>query len=164
MDLLAKPKLTREITLSENDLIEKEESVIDEKEIVEEIKFFSNASNLKGVQDQLLLQKKLKKFESKIVKHLAVIEKCLDSEESLECLFLFAMQSFEDYIFMSNKDEKTKLMKVVVCRLLKDFVRDDKLCLNLIKIVGKQIKASTLWRRNKKRIYKSIHFFLKMLV
>lgn len=162
--MLAKPRIERHLNLviGDDDIQETQQTQTnrkDEKEIVRDIDYFSTSSNLKHVKDKLLLDKKLKKFELKMRENLDIIDKCLNDDESnVETLFIFVMQSFEDYIH-TDADVKDKLKRELIPKLMRKIVPDEKLALSIMNLVQRNIKKSTFYRRNKKKIYKAFIFF-----
>lgn len=131
--------------------------IIDEKAILKDMCYFNNSSHSKHIKEVLRLQKKIKKFESKI----AVVLKAT-SERPLGDVISFVLQSAEDYLV---SELATKEVKMDVCvRLLTQYIGNDvELCDDVIQIAMRNIKPSTMYRRNKKHLYKVGSFFLSKL-
>ena len=107
-------------------------SCLDCKNTINDMSYFSSSSTMKKLQIDLNNSKKVLKFTEKISEVLKSIKK-LNSDDEIHIVFLFVLQSCEDYLFEHTAEEK-----VAVCvSLLKGFVNDDlKICNAFIKIVN----------------------------
>ena len=135
----------------------------DYKSTMKDIQYFSKQSQMSNIIEDILLEKKKNKFIDKISTVLQTIQKLnLKDEKQLQNLFLFVLQSAEDYIYTPNTEKCTLVKNNVCIELLKQFVKNDiKLCQQIIAIVESKIKKSTLLRRNKKRLIRCFFFFLE---
>jgi len=129
-------------------------SCLDCKNTINDMSYFSSSSTMKKLQVDLNKSKKSLKFSEKIREVLKSIKK-LNSDDEMHIVFLFVLQSCEDYLYDHSTDEKLDLCVA----LLKGFVNEDvKICRSFIKIVNGKIKKSTWLRRNQRRLTKL--FFL----
>lgn len=133
-----------------------------EKDLIEEISFFSNGTNMKKLKTEISIDKKLKKFKLKMNSILDNFESKVSHDDlDIEKIFLFVMQASEDYI--NSVDETVK--DYLCLELLKRFMKNDKkMTETLMRVTKQYIKKTSLWRRNKKRILKLMAFFLKKVL
>ena len=157
--LVAKRELRLDVGEDVDD--EPKAATITTKEAIEDLEYFCSSSNVKTVKQSLMLKKKIYKFKSKVSAVLSKISSILEQEE-LESLFLFVLQSAEDYLSVDGSSDE---LKMDVCvELLKSYCKDDdKLCKSVILMVQKRVKKITFYRRHRKKLYKVLIFFWKML-
>ena len=132
------------------------------KGVIGDIRGFNKSSQMKDIVEDIRLEKKKAKFHNKISTVLQNICRLhLEDENQLQTLFLFVLQSAEDYIHSKETDKCDKIKMDLCIGLLKQFVQDDeRLCKQIISIVAPRIKKSTFWRRNKISIMNGVGFFL----
>ena len=162
--LLAKkqPK-EREITLGDEDLTTPQNlEPQNYKEMLKDINVFNKSSTMNTIKSDLIMRKKLSKFEAKMAPVLATIQK-IDNEDYLNQLFVFVLQSAEDYLYLPNKEKCNAIKKEICMQLLKPFVKDEVVRNQIIKICLKNIKKSTLFRRNRKLLQNFFLGLVKML-
>ena len=134
-------------------------SMKEKKSIVLDIKQMSNSSNMKGVIENLDSQRKQQKFSEKIEIILKQFEciKLDKDDERMQLLFLFTMQSANDYL--QNDDKKDE----ICLQLLKQLVNDDEyLTKNIMNIVKSKVKPLTYYRRYKHNFMRLSVFFSRM--
>jgi len=155
--------------IESNDLAEPKvlsaDTSVNKKSLVKEIEFFSHASSLSNIKDDLLMTQKVEKIKSKVACILTQIKSVLDEgdERNLQKLFVFICQVVEDYLHMKDKKKCNALKKQVVCELMLPYVKDEQLIGSIIKMVMPSIKKSTTYRRNKKNVSKLFFFVLSMV-
>lgn len=134
------------------------ESVNDEKILLADIEYFNTSSNMKDVRNEIYVQKKKKKFLDKVKGILEKIQSldCANNDENLKKIFVFVMQSAEDYIFNANDKERCEKVKKEVClQLLRPFTHDnEKLCRQFMALVANEIKKTTVFRRGRRVLNK----------
>ena len=129
----------------------------DYKKIIYDINNFSKSKRFKNTIDDIQLSHKVEKFESKYKQILSVIEK-FDDNSNRDLLFAETMQAIEDYIYSKDKVKCQQLKHDLAVRLLKKFVdNNEQTCGLMIKMAIKNIKNSSLYRRNKQKCF---NFFL----
>jgi len=130
----------------------KEDNEINEKELVKDMNFFSQSSGMSNVKTDLLMQGRSKKFK---IKMKGILSR-LNENTPINEIFKFILQSAEDYYFCGD-------LKNEICReLLFDYVKDDKLYDSYILLISKELKISTFWRKQKKKLLKLVGFCLGM--
>ena len=134
-------------------------SCLDCKNTINDMSYFSSSSTMKKLQVDLNNSKKVLKFTEKITEVLKSIKK-LNSEDEIHIVFLFVLQSCEDYLYEHTTEEK-----ISICvSLLKSFVNGDvKICNAFFKIVDSKLKKTSWLRRNKKKIAKFFFLVVKQL-
>jgi hypothetical protein len=156
------------VNTAENLLIPKNdevESVCDEKLLLSDIEYFNTSSNMKDVRNEIYIQKKKKKFVEKVRGILDKIQQleCVNKDDNLKKIFVFVMQSAEDYIFNANDKERCEKVKKDIClELLRPFTHDnEKLCRQFMSLVANDIKKTTIFRRCRRVINKLFFGWLK---
>lgn len=128
----------------------------DEKAILKDINYFNRSSNMRRLKKDLEVNKKIKKFQDKVADILAVID-TFQCEHKIETVFMFVMQSAEDYFDPQNDD-----IKKSVCRkmLMKYVNNDAELYDGFYRLTEKNVKKSTPMRRLKKKTGKFFNVLL----
>ena len=122
-------------------------SMNDLKGAISDLEYFYKSSKLDASKFKLQMKKKEMKFKEKISSVLDKLDVC---EVDMNDLFLCVLQSAEDYFI--DVDEPTKTQ--ICVDLLDKYTNNEMLCRQMIKAISKQVKPSTMWRRNKKAIFK----------
>ena len=104
--LVAKRELRLDVGEDVDD--EPKAATITTKEAIEDLEYFCSSSNVKTVKQSLMLKKKIDKFKSKVSAVLSKISSILEQEE-LESLFLFVLQSAEDYLSVDGSSDELKM-------------------------------------------------------
>lgn len=133
----------------------------DLKVVIKDLNYFSSSSVVKDIKDNFEMKKKEDKFTKKIEVVLNSLSNLnLDDDKQLHAVFLFVLQSAEDYFYMKRQNQKMdEMKKQIAVKLLKRFVKnDEKLCNQIINIVAEKVKKTSFYRRNKKLFQKL--FFL----
>ena len=130
-----------------------------EKVILKDIAYFNKSSVIKNLKKDLIVNKKIKKFTDKVNGILTVIE-TFQCENKFELIFIFVLQSAEDYF-----DPTQDVVKRAVCKdILTKYVNgDDEMCTSLIRLAEKNIKKTNIIRRMRKQFGKFAGFFLPTL-
>ena len=152
-----KPLLVkREMTVTDTDIIAtnepEPEPKLDLGEVMTTLTKFSNSTNVKQLTKDINIERRQIKFVTKMKDVLDKLDKVkLEPAEKLEPLFLFCLQSATDYLH----EHKQENVEDICADLLKPLCNGDvALTKQIIKMVRKRIKASTRWRRNKRKIYR----------
>lgn len=135
---------------------------IDHKDVLESLNYFSQSSSLKQVKEDLIIKKKIEKFEGKFDKVLSSVNTELMDKNDL---FLVVAQCAEDYFFVNNEEKCKKIKETVCIKLLKGYVKgDEAICKQILSAVQGRVKKSTFLRRNKKAIIKTFFLLVKLLL
>jgi len=119
-----------------------------EKVIMQDINYFSKSSTMQKLKKDLAVSRKVRKFVDKVNGILEFVE-TLQCENKVELVFLFVLQSAEDYFDPSHEELKREVCK----KLLSKYVNgDEALCHSFMNLAGKNIKKSTSVRRAKKKL------------
>lgn len=152
------PSFTKVKNIAEEALIEE----IDYKDVLGNLDYFSSASNLKGVKEELILKKKTIKFIQKFKQVLSSINTDLIDKNDL---FLAVIQSAEDYIYIKDADKCARVKDELCVELLKGYVNgDEAVCRQIIQAVSHKVKKTTVLRRNKKAIIRAFFLLVKCLL
>lgn len=128
------------------------------KETLADIEKFSKSSHLSQLKQDVKLQRRVAKFRGKMTKVLSNLKK-MEMDE-LNSVFLFVMQSATDYLYCADTEKFERIKQEICAELLCPLTGGDvKLCCGIMKIVEKDIKKSTVFRRNKKNIARGLSFF-----
>ena len=119
------------------------------------IRNMTHSSNMQSVVGSLNLDRRRRKFVEKVEDILKKFEniKLDNDDERIKTLFLFVMQSANDYLEKDIKKDE------IVLELLKKIVTDEFLCKNIINIVKERVKPLTFYRKYKHTILKGFGFF-----
>ena len=153
-DVLATPLPTADMP--------KASDATDINDLLKNLQALSNSTKIQAVTKTMKRDEKRRKFIEKVDSVLSHLSKmCIFSENELENVTLFVLQSCEDFLTTAfTRDEK-----IDICvDLLKRFTKDDHvLCKQIISFVIPKLKPSTFLRRNKKIICSMVYFFLPQL-
>tara|TARA_B100000073_G_scaffold347734_1_gene363097 strand:+ start:3310 stop:3780 length:471 start_codon:yes stop_codon:yes gene_type:complete len=127
-----------------------------EKGILKDIEYFNKSSTMKKLKKDLMINKKIKKFTDKVNGILHVID-TFQCDSKLELVFLFVLQSAEDYFDPADVDVKKAVCKDILCKYVNN---DESMCESFIRLSEKNIKKTSIIRRAKKRSGKILGFFL----
>lgn len=164
---------TNEFVLgSENDILKeelktsKEDTCINYDEIMEDINKFSSSKTVKSINNKLKMAKKINKFNSKMKNILIKVNNVFQTDDKIQEIFKFVLQASEDYLYFSDltKDESYNLKYEISDKLLKQFINDDNIRKEFIKMSMKNIKPATFYRRNKKQIQRVFFLLFQTLV
>jgi len=132
------------------------------KEFVKDLRKISNSKQTKTIVQDVELDRKRKKFISRIESTLNNFKKLpfSEDEEQLHKLFIFVLQSCSDTIGpIDDKDNHN-----LVVGLLKEYAKDDeKLTRSIIRYVSKDIKPMTMYRKYKNGFIKTALFFVSWM-
>ena len=133
------------------------------KNVISDIKKMTNSSNMKSVVGTLNVERKRSKFYDKVEMILSRFDniKLDDDNEKIKILFLFVLQSANDYL---HEDSEEKRQEMCV-QLLKRFVKDDEyIAKSIMNIVKANVKPLSYYRRFKHCILRIGRFFLSKAV
>lgn len=135
-------------------------------DILADINKFSNSKTTKNINKKLKMAKKIDKFNNKMNVILTKINSMFESTDKIQEIFKFVLQACEDYLYFSTlKKEELDDLKYTTCdKLLKQFITDDSIRKEFIKMSMKNIKSSTIFRRNKKQMQRAFFFVSKILL
>lgn len=135
-------------------------------DILNDINKFSNSKSTKNINKKLKMAKKIDKFNNKMNVILTKINTMFESTDKIQEIFKFVLQSCEDYLYFSTltKEQMDELKYNICNKLLINFINDDNIRKEFIKITMKHIKPSTIFRRNKKSIQRTFFFVSKILL
>lgn len=129
--------------------------------IIADLQKFSSSSSTSAMVREVVLDKKRQKFLAKMRPILNKIKDLSPNQKQLQNITLFLLQALEDYIYCSEAERCQAMKGEIAMDLLKPFVNDDEnLTAQIIDIMSSKVKPSTMWRRNKKQLYRFGRFFL----
>jgi hypothetical protein len=129
-----------------------------EKVILKDIKYFSRSSNMRKLKNDLEVNKKIKKFNDKVIGILDTID-TFQCDNKIEMVFLFVLQSAEDYFDPCHVEVKRDVCKKL---LVKYTGGDEEACLGFMRLAEKNIKKTSPIRRFKKKTGKFMNWFFQM--
>ena len=148
------PVVKREIIVDDSDLLDSKLTP-DLKEVMTTLTKFGSSSNVQKMTKDINIERRQLKFTTKMTDVLEQLKKLNIDSSEIEPLFLFCLQSATDYLHENTQES----LEDICADLLKPLCNNDVvLTKQIIKMVRKNIKSSTWWRRNKRKICK--FFFL----
>ena len=135
--------------------VEPEAPPLDYKSIAEDIAYFCDRSDIRLLLEDSKLRKRIDKITTKLGRVLKSFKQLNINDEHLQEIFVLVLQSLEDYIFVKDKKQCKILKREIAINLLVVFTNDDReICTQMIKFLEYKVKPTTLFRRNKKTLYK----------
>jgi len=150
------PVVKREIIVDDSDLLDSKLTP-DLKEVMTTLTKFGSSSNVQKMTKDINIERRQLKFTTKMTDVLEQLKKLNIDSSEIEPLFLFCLQSATDYLHENTQES----LEDICADLLKPLCNNDVvLTKQIIKMVRKNIKSSTWWRRNKRKICK---FFFSLV-
>ena len=144
------PVVKREIIVDDSDLLDSKLTP-DLKEVMTTLTKFGSSSNVQKMTKDINIERRQLKFTTKMTDVLEQLKKLNIDSSEIEPLFLFCLQSATDYLHENTQES----LEDICADLLKPLCNNDVvLTKQIIKMVRKNIKSSTFWRRNKRKICK----------
>ena len=156
------PMVKREIIVDDSDLINSKLTPpvveLDLGEVMTTLTKFGSSSNVQKMTKDINIERRQLKFTTKMTDVLEQLKKLNIDSSEIEPLFLFCLQSATDYLH----EHEPESLEDICADLLKPLCNNDVvLTKQIIKMVRKNIKSSTFWRRNKRKICKFFFSWVK---